>query len=198
MTDNEFITKLNNGDLTAFRQLYSEYYIPLCVYADHFTKRKEIAEEIVQDVFLNIWEQKGQLRIITSLKAYLFTSIRNQCLNHLKHLQVVMEYNDYYTQLLKDAQDYYIISQESGDSIMIANELEQSLKEAIDLLPDGCRKIFIMSRFDGLRHKDIADKLGITLNTVDKQISIALGKLKESLKFLIVTLLFVIFYSILF
>ncbi|MEN6351880.1 MAG: RNA polymerase sigma-70 factor [Bacteroidales bacterium] len=184
--------------MTAFRQLYSEYYIPLCVYADHFTKRKEIAEEIVQDVFLNIWEQKGQLRIITSLKAYLFTSIRNQCLNHLKHLQVVMEYNDYYTQLLKDAQDYYIISQESGDSIMIANELEQSLKEAIDLLPDGCRKIFIMSRFDGLRHKDIADKLGITLNTVDKQISIALGKLKESLKFLIVTLLFVIFYSILF
>jgi len=197
MKDNELIIALNKGDLTAFRQLYSEYYIPLCVYANHFTKRKDIAEEIVQDVFLNIWEQREQLRIISSLKAYLFTSTRNQCLNHLKHLQVVMEYNDYYTQLLKDAQDYYIISQESGDSIMIANELEQSLKEAIDLLPDGCRKVFLMSRFDGLKHKDIAEKLGITLNTVDKQMSIAISKLKESLRSIIVTLLLAFFYIIL-
>jgi RNA polymerase sigma-70 factor (family 1) len=182
MTDNELINKLNKGELTAYQELYSQYYIPLCIYAKQYTKIKEIAEEIVQDVFLHIWEQKGQLNITLSLKAYLFTAIRNQCLNHLKHLQVVQEYNEYYTQLLKDAQDYYIISQETGDSILIANELEKTLNKAIEALPEGCRKILIMSRFEGLKHQDIADKLGVTLNTVHKQMSIALDKLRTALK----------------
>jgi len=182
MTDNELVDGFVKGELSAFQQLYSNYFVPLCVYAKQYTRSKEIAEEIVQDVFLNIWELRGQFKITVSLKAYLFTAIRNQCLNHLKHLQVVEEYNNYYTQLLKDAQDYYILSQETGDSIMIANELEKSIMEAIDSLPDGCKKIFIMSRFEGLKHQDIADKLNVTLHTVHKQISIALDKLRIALK----------------
>lgn len=194
MTDNELVTKLNKGELTAFQQLYSQYYVPLCVYAKQYTRIKEIAEEIVQDVFLNIWEHKGQLKITVSFKAYLFTAIRNQCLNHLKHLQVIQEYNEYYTQLLKDAQDYYILSQETGDSILIANELEKSLMEAIDSLPDCCRKIFLMSRFEGLKHQDIADNLGVTLNTVHKQMSIALDKLRIALKNYNFALLFAFLY----
>jgi RNA polymerase sigma-70 factor (family 1) len=194
MTDNELVTKLNKGELTAFKELYLQYYVPLCVYAKQYTKIKEIAEEIVQDVFLNIWEHKGQLIINVSFKAYLFTAIRNQCLNHLKHLQVVQGYNEYYTQLLKDAQDYYILSQETGDSILIANELEKSLIEAIDSLPDSCRKIFLMSRFEGLKHQDIADNLGVTLHTVHKQISIALDKLRIALKIYLVAFLFVSFF----
>ena len=190
MTDNELIIKINKGDLRAFKELYLRYYIPLCIYAKQYTKTKELAEEVVQDLFLNIWEQKGQLRITVSLKAYLFTAIRNQCLNHLKHLQVVNGYNQYYTQLLNNAQDYYTLSYESGDSILIANELEKSLMEAIDSLPEHCRKIFIKSRFDGLKHQDIADSLGITLYTVNKQISIALEKLRAALKIYLVTLAF--------
>jgi RNA polymerase sigma-70 factor, ECF subfamily len=198
MTDNELLTRLNNEDLSAFQELYLQYYVPLCVYAKQYTKIKEIAEEIVQDLFLNIWEQKGQLKKIISLKAYLFTAIRNQCLNHLKHLQIVQGYNEYYTQLLKDAQDYYILSQETGDSIMIANELEKSLMEAIDSLPESCRKIFLMSRFEGLKHQDIADNLGVTLHTVHKQISIALDKLRLALKIYLVTFpfAFLICYSL--
>jgi len=190
MTDNELIIKINKGDLRAFKELYLRYYIPLCIYAKQYTKTKELAEEVVQDLFLNIWEQKGQLRITVSLKAYLFTAIRNQCLNHLKHLQVVNGYNQYYTQLLNNAQDYYTLSYESGDSILIANELEKSLMEAIDSLPEHCRKIFIKSRFEGLKHQDIADSLGITLYTVNKQISIALEKLRAALKIYLVTLAF--------
>jgi RNA polymerase sigma-70 factor (family 1) len=193
MTDNELIDRLIKGELSAYQQLYLNYYVPLCVYAKRYTRSKEIAEEIVQDVFLNIWELKGQFKITVSLKAYLFTATRNQCLNHLKHLQVVEEYNNYYTQLLKDAQDYYILSQETGDSIMIANELEKSIMEAIDSLPDGCKKIFLMSRFEGLKHQDIADKLGVTLHTVHKQISIALDKLRKLLKNYYLIFLFVFF-----
>jgi RNA polymerase sigma-70 factor (family 1) len=195
MTDNELLVKIKEGELSAFQELYLQYYVPLCVYAKQYTKTKEVAEEVVQDLFLHIWEQKGQLRITVSLKAYLFTAIRNQCLNHLKHLQVVNGYSEYYTQLLNNAQDYYTLSQETGDSILIANELEKSLNEAIDSLPEHCRKIFIMSRFEGIKHQDIADKLGITLHTVHKQISIALDKLRTALKIYLSTLPFAFLLS---
>lgn len=194
MTDNELVDGFVKGEMSTFQELYSLYYIPLCVYAKQYTRSKEIAEEIVQDTFLNIWELKGQFKITTSLKAYLYTAIRNQCLNHLKHLQVVEEYNIYYTQLLQDAQDYYLLSQETGASIMIANELEKSIMEAIETLPDSCRKIFLMSRFEGLKHQDIANKLGVTLHTVHKQISIALDKLRIALNISTFVLIFVFAY----
>lgn len=182
MTNSELIDKLNKGDISSFQQLYSKFYVPLCVYAKRFTGDKDIAQEIVQDVFLSFWENREKIKISSSLDAFLFTSIRNQCLNHLKHLQVVSKYNKYYVQLLKDAQEYYLLTQETGDSILIANELNQAVKEAVNDLPEQCRKIFLMSRFDGLAHKEIATSLSITLNTVQKQVSIALEKLRKALK----------------
>jgi RNA polymerase sigma-70 factor (ECF subfamily) len=182
MKEQEIIDCINKGDLSAFQHLYTYYYSALCVYAKRFTRSKEIAEEVVQDVFLKIWEQQGRLSLIGSLKSYLFATVRNQCLDYLKHLQVVHKFNIYYTHLLKEAEDLYIFSQESGDSIMIADELEKSVYEAIESLPEKCRKIFKMSRFDGLKNQQIAEKLGVTLNTVQKQISIALEKLRSALR----------------
>jgi RNA polymerase sigma-70 factor (family 1) len=182
MTEKQIINSINKGEIDAFHYLYKEYFPPLCIYAKNFTRNKEIAEEVVQDVFINLWEQQGHLNIDNSLKSFLFVSVRNGCLNHLKHLQVVNKFNAYYTQLLNDAQGLYNVSQESGDSIMIAKELDEKLSREIELLPEQCRKIFLMSRFDCLKHQEIADKLGITINTVHRQTSIALEKLRLSLK----------------
>jgi RNA polymerase sigma-70 factor (family 1) len=182
MADDDLIIGMNQGDPSSFQQLYAQYYVALCVYARRFTRNKEIAEEVVQDVFLKLLEYQDRLTISGSLKSYLYTAVRNQCLDHLKHLQVVHKFDEYYNHLLKEAEDLYIFSQESGDAIMIANELEKSVTEAINLLPDQCRKIFIMSRFDGFKHQDIADKLGVTINTVQRQMSIALEKLRVALK----------------
>jgi RNA polymerase sigma-70 factor (family 1) len=182
MTEEDLITGLSKGERTAFQQLYNQYYTPLCTYSKRFTKSKEIAEEVVQDVFLKLWERQGRFMITTSLKAYLFASVRNHCLDHLKHLQIVHKFNEYYTLLLKEAEDLYIFSQESGDSMTIAQELEESVREAIDSLPVQCQRIFKMSRFDGLKHKDIADKMGVTVNTVQRQMSIALKKLRDALE----------------
>lgn len=175
-------TGMKQDDPATFQQLYAHYYLALCVYARRFTRSKEIAEEVVQEVFLKLWEHQRQLTISDSLKGYLYTAVRNQCLDHLKHLQVVHKFDEYYSHLLKEAEDLYIFSQESGDAIMIANELEKSVTEAIDSLPEQCRKIFMMSRFDGLKHQVIADNLGVTINTVQRQISIALEKLRVALK----------------
>lgn len=181
MTEIEIIDNINKGDLSVFRWLYTQYYAVLCVYAKRFTHDKEIAEEVVQDVFLKLWEQHGRFTITDSVKAYLFASVRNRCLDHLKHLQIVHRYTEYYTHLLREAEDLYLFSQESGESVMIANEFEKSVFDAIESLPEQCHRIFTMSRFEGLRHQDIAEKLGVTLNTVQKQMSIALDKLREKL-----------------
>ena len=182
MTEKQIVDSINKGELDVFQYLYKEYFPSLCIYAKNFTRSKEIAEEVVQDVFISLWEQQGHLNIKSSLKSFLFVSVRNGCLNHLKHLQVVNKFNEYYTQLLKNAQELFNVSQESGDSLMIANELEDKLFKEIELLPEQCRKIFLMSRFDCLKHQEIADKLGVTINTVHRQTSIALEKLRLALK----------------
>jgi RNA polymerase sigma-70 factor (ECF subfamily) len=192
MTEKQLIDSINKGELEAFHHLYKEYYPSLCIHAKNFTRNKDIAEEVVQDVFISIWEHKDHLNIESSLKSFLFVSVRNGCLNHLKHLQVVNKFNLYYTQLLKDAQDLFNVSQETGDSLLMANELEEKISKEIELLPEQCRRIFIMSRYDCLTHQEIADKLGVTINTVHRQTSIALEKLRLALKnYLIIFLLII-------
>ena len=192
MTEEQLVDSINRGELEAFRQLYKEFYPSLCIYAKNFTRNKEIAEEVVQDVFISIWERKGHLNIESSFKSFLFVSVRNGCLNHLKHLQVINKFNVYYTQLLKDAQELFNVSQETGDSLLIANELEKKILAEIELLPEQCRKIFIMSRFDCLKHQEIAEKLGVTINTVHRQTSIALEKLRFAVKNYLIVFLLVI------
>ena len=190
MTEEQLVDSINRGELEAFRQLYKEFYPSLCIYAKNFTRNKEIAEEVVQDVFISIWERKGHLNIESSFKSFLFVSVRNGCLNHLKHLQVINKFNVYYTQLLKDAQELFNVSQETGDSLLFASELEEKILKVIESLPEKCRRIFIMSRFDCLGHQGIADKLGVSINTVHRQTSIALEKLRSAVKnYLIIFLL---------
>jgi RNA polymerase sigma-70 factor (ECF subfamily) len=168
-------------DNTKFRWLYKDFYIPLCTYAFRITKNKEIAEEIVQDTFLKIWEHKESLDSVNSLPGYLYRAVRNNCLNYLKHLIIVHKYEHSYTQLLSDAEDYLSVTQENGQSILISKEFEGQVYDAIEKLPEQCRQIFKLSRFEGLKNSEIAEVKGVTLNTVQKQISIALEKLREML-----------------
>jgi len=182
MTQNDIITRLRQSDPSIFQWLYKEYYVALCTYAKKFTRDSQSAEEVVQDAFLKIWENRETLIIRESLIAYLYRTVQNNCLNYLRHLQVINKFNEYYTEKLHEAMEYYSITQENGLSVFIANELEDKIYEAIEKLPAECREIFKLSRFENLKNGEIAELKGITLNTVQKQISIALGKLREALK----------------
>ena len=181
MTEQELIVKINKGDTAAFRWLYREYYIALCTYAKKFTHDAMLAEEVVQNTFFKIWENRKSIIIRESLVAYLYRSVQNNCLNHLKHLQIVNRFNEYYSKKLREAEEYYTITQETGQSLYIAKELENKIYDAIEKLPEQCREIFKLSRFEYLKNSEIAEKKGVTLNTVQKQISIALAKLREAL-----------------
>jgi RNA polymerase sigma-70 factor (ECF subfamily) len=181
MTNFELADKIRKGDHSAMEWLFNEYYVGLCVFAKKFTKDKTSAEEIVQHTFFKLWEKRESLIINESVGAYLYRSVQNNCLNHLKHLQIVNKFNQYYTQKLQEAEEFSLITQETGQSIVIAKELEEKLMAAIDNLPGQCKEIFKMSRFECLKHQEIAEAKGVTVNTVQKQISIALEKIRIAL-----------------
>lgn len=181
MHPKDLTTKLSKDDPHAFGVLFSEYYSPLCLYAMRFTKDKASAEEIVHETFVKLWEHRENLDINESVAGYLYKSVQNNALNYLKKEQIKNKYSEAYAEQLRNAEEYFTVTQESGLSVVLAKELESKILEAIDSLPEQCKEIFKLSRFAGLKNQEIADKKKVTLNTVQKQISIALEKLRKSL-----------------
>ena len=172
--------KLGNND--TFQFIFKKYYLPLYYYAKKITRSKENAEESVQNTFLKLWEKPEALNIEKSLDSYLYKAVYNNCLNLLKQLQVKEKYTDNYRRKIQDAEDHYRITAENGQAILIADELHEKIESSISKLPKQCKDIFNLSRREGLKNKEIAEKLGISLNTVTKQISIALARLRKSLR----------------
>lgn len=168
---------------TDFQEIYVSYFSKMKYFAQEYVLSEEDAENIVQDVFLEFWEKREMLPFQTNLIAFLFTAIKNRCIDHLRHKIVVQEAA---TQL----QEEYAItlrmkfaSLEVFDQNLFSEpDIEQVLMRAIDTLPDKCREIFIKSKIEGKKQKDIAAELNITINTVETQMGIAYKKLKNELK----------------
>jgi RNA polymerase sigma-70 factor, ECF subfamily len=172
---------IKNGNSNTFRILYEKFYPALCLLARRYIISDDIAEEIVQETFMKIWESRRKLEIKGSLHAYLYTCVRNNSLNYLKHLLVERKYSADRLKQLQVALNYLQISQEDGSSLLIAGEMEKSLNDALESLPPKCREIFLLHRQEGKKHSEIAKELGISQNTVQRQISIALEKLRDKL-----------------
>jgi RNA polymerase sigma-70 factor (ECF subfamily) len=177
-----------NRNLVSFEEAYNTYYPVLCNYAGSIVKEQTEAEDIASNVFLKLMEEWDTILVETSLKAYLFKSTYNQCMDVLKHKAVHNKYLNYVKHLdflVEEGFDYPL----SG---LIGCELNEILKKAIAKLPKQCRTIFNMSRNDEMTYEEIASKLGISINTVRTQIKIALVKLRFELKEYLPLFLFLI------
>jgi len=157
-----------------FEVMFKTHYSALCSYAHGFLKDPDAAEEVVQEVMFRIWTGRASLVIETSLGSYLFRAVRNGCMNVLKHLNIREEYKSFRKREMGE-------TQRSKEDEMIASELEQKIREAIDHLPVERRKVFILSRYDGLTYGQIAEKLGLSVKTVENQMGKALKSLREDL-----------------
>jgi len=181
-TSEKYLVELiKKGDQKAFEFLFNHYYSDLCKYARNIVMNEATAEDLVMDVFVKIWEAETRLEITTSLSGYLYTSVHNHSLNYLtrKHKRFT-ELNPETIERLNTL----ISSSDSSaplDRINMA-ELSQRIEKCIELLPDECKNIFMMSRIDELPNKEIARRLGISENTVKVQIYRALKKFKVLLK----------------
>ena len=166
---------LKAGNLTAFEMLFRTYYQPLCNYAFTFVQDRDEAEEIVQSTFLNIWEKRENLSIHTGVKPYLYAMVRNACLNVLKHEKIKQQHA---TMEMAIAER----SIESVASTVIASELEAKIHDAMDHLPEQCRLIFKLSRFEDLKYAEIAEQLNISIKTVENQMGKALRIMRDQLR----------------
>ena len=168
--------KLKNADTDAFESLFKKYCQPLINFSRRIVNETETAENIVQDVFLKVWENRKSLKSGTSIKSYLFTIARNESLKYQRHQTVVRESEEAVRDLHSSA--------ETPDEQFSESEIEFQIQRAIDLLPEKCREIFMMNRFDGLTYKEIAEVLYISIKTVETQMGRALKRLRENLSFL--------------
>jgi RNA polymerase sigma-70 factor (ECF subfamily) len=157
-----------------FEKIYLQFYASLCVFAKSFVYDDDEAEEIVQSIILKLWEHKESTAEITSLKSYLYRAVRNTCLNHIKHEKIKNQYQDTSWIKLKEIESEFIDPYQN-------TELEEHINEAIFNLPERCREVFEMSRFDGLKNKEISEKLDISVKAVEANITRALATLRKKI-----------------
>lgn len=178
--DKYLVARIQDGDYHAFEILFNGYYADLCRFARGFIHSASVAEDLVSDLFVKLWEQPHLLNASVSLHAYLRRSIYNSCINYLKRDKNKFGIQDPATidqlrELLPDPED-------SPFLIIQLEELTEKIDRAIGQLPPECARIFVLSRKDQLSHHEIAEQLSISENTVKVQIYRALVKLREVLK----------------
>lgn len=174
MTDQQLVKKIRNGDDAAFEQLFRAYFKLLTVYAASFLKDLDVAQDLTQDVFVRLYERKSSLEIHSSLKSFLYTTVRNKCLDYIKINRI---HNDHKEVIKKQFAGAEI---EHSDRVMQV-ELQQQIYNAIDALPEQRQKIFKLSRLNGKSNQEIASELDLSKRTVETHISNALKNLKEQL-----------------
>ena len=171
----KLFAEMKTGKMDSFNYFFDYYYSGLCVYAKNFTGDLNTSEEVVQDVFVRFWEKRQNIEIESSVRFYLFKTVYNQCMNLLKHKKVELNY------ILNQKNREDNLYEEQW-SLYNETELRQALDNAISKLPQRCREVFVLSRFENLKNKEIAEKLGITEKTVENQINKALRVLRMELK----------------
>jgi RNA polymerase sigma-70 factor, ECF subfamily len=159
------------GDRNAFEVLFRSHYRPLCAFAMQYVKDRDKAEDLVQDLFFRLWMDREKTKVTTSLKAYLFQAVRNRCLNAVKVQGRVRSLNEE----ADDGIDEDVRTEEEHA------ERAARVNAAIELLPEERRRVFKMSRHEGLKYQEIAERLGISVKTVENQMGKALKTLREEL-----------------
>jgi RNA polymerase sigma-70 factor (family 1) len=168
------IEGIRSGDESAFRQLFDLYYIKLVMFARKYLQDIDVARDQVQDLFVHLYESKESFPVKTSLKSYLYSSVRNRCLNHLSHNRV----KEKYQHTFKDTSNGF--DQEIEENID-ASELESRIFMIVSKLPDQCRNIYLLSRVEGKLNSEIAAELNLSVRTVETQISKAIKALRNNL-----------------
>lgn len=165
-----------HNDQQAFKQFYQLLFFKLYQFAYSYVHSKENAEEVVNDVFLNLWQKRTTLYTISNINVYLYVAVKNASLNYLrKNIQTLPLSID-------DLTVHHIHLAPNPESILINHELQSRIRQAIDQLPPRCKIIFKLIKEDGLSYKEVASILEISVKTVDAQLYIALKKLSHILQ----------------
>lgn len=188
--DNDLFLKIKDDDQTAFEIVFLRYYAHLCSYANSILGSKDTSEEVVQELFVKLWENRKNIEITTSLKAYLYRTTHNQCLNQIESWKIRNAYVKNHAQVHE-----HNIVPFSGDypiANLIVRELEDKINDSIKSLPEQCREIFLLIRVHNKSYQEVANRLNISINTVKTQMQRAVFKMKDMLQEYLPYLLFIL------
>lgn len=178
---NILINDLSAGRKEAFEFLFTTYYPRLRNYASHFIADVDDVEDIIQDSFVNLWNRRAMLTGV-SLSSMLFTMVRNGCLNFLKHKAIVEGYNIRELNQVNGNEALYNYDfLGSADEELLCDELRRQIHDVLSRLPERSRQVFVMSRFEGLKNREIAERLDISVKVVEKHVSKALAMLRKQI-----------------
>uniref|UniRef100_UPI00321641E6 RNA polymerase sigma-70 factor n=1 Tax=uncultured Draconibacterium sp. TaxID=1573823 RepID=UPI00321641E6 len=170
--DKIILNEIRQGNKVVYESLFAEYYESLVRFAESYVFDQHTSEDLVQELFIYVWEQSSNLEIKNSIKAYFFQAIRNRCLNHLKKIKVADKNNLLYVDALINC---------DAESELFEPELMGKIKSAIDELPPQMAKVFRLKQMDGLKQDEIASELNISVNSVKTHLKRARIKLRTSL-----------------
>lgn len=173
LSDDIILQQLKEGSPQAFRVLYDQYYQPLCLQADLLLQDPAQAEDIVQQVFIQFWQQRRIEQIQTSLLGYLRTMVRNACFTFIRARDKDKQNRSDYGRFVPDIDDRELLE---------IQELSREMQHAIEELPDQCRIIFWQACVEGKKYKEVAEQQGLSINTVKEQLRRAFRKLRERMK----------------
>ncbi|MEO0470218.1 MAG: RNA polymerase sigma-70 factor [Bacteroidota bacterium] len=179
MLDEQALQRLDNQ---TFEKVFRMYFPGLRAYARKILNDPTQAEEVVQEVFMQLWEKRGEITFETSIKSYLFRAVYNRSLNRIRDLKTRQRHQEVVESSNKENE---LIEFDPA----VASDVKQHIYEAIGQLPEQCGRIFKMSRFEGLTYKEIAQKLNISPKTVEVQMGRALKKLREMLRHHLISIL---------
>lgn len=169
------VERIRAGDEAAFERLFHTFYEDLCRFASQYVSASDVVEDLVQDVFFNVWERRRALDAQQSIQAYLYKAVRNEALKHLNQQRVRKQQGKPQQELRERS------LQGSPEQALWNKELEAEAQKALDALPERRRRIFMLSREHDLTYAEIADLLDISVKTVETQMGRALGFLEERL-----------------
>ncbi len=172
--ETETIRRIRQGDIKEFETLFRSSYASLVRYAGTMIKDQDTAEEIVQDLFFRLWQNKEKLNIESSLNGYLFRSVHNRCLHHIEHMKVVTRHE-------KEMSSEPALSTDNPNEVIQYAELQAKVARIIERLPERCARIFCMNRFEGLKYAEIAEKLSVSVKTVEANMGKALKEFRRAL-----------------
>jgi len=173
MRDDYFFRQIKKGDREAFEHLFTRYYRGLVICALHYVRSVDVAEDIVQDVFFKLWKDRKKIVLHTSMRSYLSVAVKNKSLDHIKHY------------VIRNKAENDILRNESnpeGSGLNVTFDLIERIEKTINTMPEQVRNVFIMSRYESKKYKEIAEILGISVKTVEASVGKALRILREALR----------------
>lgn len=168
------MSALRQDSKEAFSLLFQTYYTDLVLFCGNFVKDKDSCEDIVQSIFLKLWNDRKHIQIEISLKSYLLKAVRNSCLDEFRHIEIVRQYETEYGSSVLDNYD--------TENYILYSDLYTHLSRALEKIPDLYKEAFVLNRFEGLKYREIAEKLNVSERTVEVRVSKTLDLLRKQLK----------------